>query len=345
MDENKLKLTICVPTNNRGKRALSMVESILNDRKFDHSLHLLILDNASDKETAAYHEIMALAEDVPNLTYKRHEENLRFHGNYLACFKLSRSPYIMALSDEDFPVLSTIREVLPSLDASSNIGIIRGAIGSSPGAPKLNASKEKDSVLEAGEQALTTFALTNNYFSGTIYNKALLEKLKLIDRLEENLAVHALYPHTYLEILACAVCDVKTISSLCCIEGTPEMEGQLDPPPTTYYPGAYSFGGRVDQIFLLRDAFREAIQLIGQEFDLPLFIISYLRLCEKYCYLVTKVNAATYANHGIHPEFLHQSLLPIFEAGLTTYPEMSHVYPAVQAEIRKIHEKYKGLWN
>ena len=116
------------------------------------------------------------------------------------------------------------------------------------------------------------------------------------------------------------------------------MEWQLDPPPTTYYPGAYSFGGRVDQIFLLRDAFREAIQLIGQEFDLPLFIISYLRLCEKYCYLVTQVNAATYANHGIHPEFLHQSLLPIFEAGLTTYPEMSHVYPAVQLKLKDTRE-------
>ena len=63
-----IKTDICVPTNNRGKRALSMVESILNDQEFDHSLHLLILDNASDKETAAYQEIMTLAEDVPNLT-------------------------------------------------------------------------------------------------------------------------------------------------------------------------------------------------------------------------------------------------------------------------------------
>ena len=248
----------------------------------------------------------------------------------------------MALSDEDFPVLSTIREVLPSLDASSNIGIIRGAIGSSPGAPKLNASKEKDSVLEAGEQALTISPSPTTIFLGRSTIRP-LEKLKLIDRLEENLAVHALYPHTYLEILACAVCDVKTISSLCCIEGTPEMEGQLDPPPTTYYPGAYSFGGRVDQIFLLRDAFREAIQLIGQEFDLPLFIISYLRLCEKYCYLVTKVNAATYANHGIHPEFLHQSLLPIFEAGLTTYPERATSTQQCKLKLERYTRNIKAL--
>ena len=345
MNEKSEKLTVCIPSYNRGVKALSLVEQILADEEFDDSLHLLVSDNASELETSSYQRIRDLAEDNLNLTYIRQEKNLLAHGNYLACFKEANSQYIMMLSDEDFPLLQAVHEAVPAIYGDSTIGIIRGAIGSMPNAPKLNASTEQDAVLKAGEEALLGFTLTNNYFSGTIYNRSLLEKYKLLERLESNLQTHASYPLLYLEILVCALCDVKTMSAQICIEGEPQHEGQDQPAPTTYYPGAYSFGGRVDQFFLLRDAFREAIDLIDGEFDTPLFLITYLRLCEKYCYLIVHVNAPTYANHGIHPEFLHRSLLSIFEAGLTTYPEIKDIYPSVQAEIIKIHDKYKGFWN
>ena len=345
MNEKTEKLTVCVPSYNRGGKALSLVEQILADEAFDGSLHLLVADNASVLETSDYQRIRDLAEDNLNLTYIRHEKNLLAHGNFLACFREAKSQYIMMLSDEDFPLLKAVHEAVPAICADSSIGIIRGAIGSMPDAPKLNASTERDALLTAGEEALLGFTLSNNYYSGTIYNRSLLEKYELLERLEINLQTHVSYPHLYLEILACALCDVKTMSAEICIEGEPQQEGQDQPGPATYHPGTYSFGGRVDQFFLLRDAYREAISLIDDGFDTLLFVMNYLRLCEKYCYLVTYVNAPTYANHGIHPEFLHRSLLPIFEAGLTTYPEMADIYPSVEVEINRIHDKYKGVWN
>ena len=56
----KSKFTICIPTYNRGKRALKLVENLLLNLKEDQSV--LVLNNASTVETEAYLKIKNISE-------------------------------------------------------------------------------------------------------------------------------------------------------------------------------------------------------------------------------------------------------------------------------------------
>ena len=162
--------------------------------------------------------------------------------------------------------------------------------------------------------------------------------LGLIDRLVNELGRNAVYPHLYLELLACAVSDVVSTSQICCFEGAEQtMEGNL---PDSY-AAPYSFGSRVDQFFVLRDAALEAVGLVKQPFDKQLFATIYLKLCEKYMYLTTKVNVSMYLRNNIHPDFLHQAMVYVCGAGISMYPGFADIQAFIYEEIQKLDKKYE----
>jgi len=103
-----------------------MVKKLL--REMDDDWELLVLDNASDPQYTEYLTISELAQTNSNLRYVRHEFNRMFHGNYLACFEMATAPFIMIVSDEDFANCKMIRNAIPVLKNSPNLGIYRGSI-------------------------------------------------------------------------------------------------------------------------------------------------------------------------------------------------------------------------
>jgi len=332
----QFKFSICVPSYNRGNKALTMALQILPE--MDDDWELLILDNASELENEAYQKIQELSESDSRLRYIRHDVNRMMHGNFLASFNLALSPFIMLVSDEDFANTDMIRNILPLLTQFPSVGVMRGGISPVEGVKPQNSHNRLDASYIRGQEALMGFAYANNYFSGTIYNRQLFFDLGLIEKLTNGINQNAIYPHLYLELLAAAVSDVVTTSQISCFEGSSQL---LDCNRPNSYSGPYSFGSRVDQFVILRDATWEAVGLVKQPFDIQLFATMYLKLCEKYMFLITRVNSNMYLQHRVHTGLLHEAMLYICGAAISLYPEVAPFETYLFSEIKKIHDKYR----
>lgn len=337
------RFSICVPTYNRGGKALNMVQTLLP--QLDADWELLVLDNASDHEHTEYPIICEMAQQHANLRYFRHEFNGMFHGNYVACFEMAAAPYIMVVSDEDFANPEMIRNALQQLEASPNLGIYRGSMAPMPGVRPRNSHTRADQSYEAGANALHGFSFANNYMSGTIYNRALAERYGLIARLRNGMEQQRVYPHLYMELLMAAVSDVVTTSQLACYEGQEQITTGGDPllgvghGPLHYNP-PYSFGSRVDQFIVLRDGLREAVSLMPGEYNHTLFVNLYLRLCEKYFHLISNINSPLYTKYVMNVPLLQESFLYICGAAISLYPELGGSDTQIFEAIQKIYLRY-----
>ena len=346
--ETKPQFTICIPTFNRGAKALHHVQTLLPN--MDDEWELLVLDNASTQKMEMYQQISAIAKADSRLSYLRHEQNYGFHGNFLACFEKARADHIMIVSDEDLANTEMIRQILPTLLANESLAILRGSMVPLAGEEPRNAHVREQAYFSAGEEALLNSTMKNYYISGAVYNRALLQKKGLVKRLRDGHGTHNIYPHLYLDMLTAAVCDVAATPAICCFEGaseftqnSAELHATQGPGPTDAldYVMPYAFGSRLDQLVLFRDAANEAVALRGEPFDIKLFIKLYLRICERYYLLVTSINNPLYSHHRIHPTFLKQSLFQMCLATIGMQPGIEPYFNAVHGLLEKIFENKK----
>ena len=340
-DKKPPLLTICIPTYNRGKKALSLVNTIL--KKLNTNCSIFVLDNASNNEKKYYKKIKKLAnKHTDKLKYVRHSHNRMFHGNYLACFELSESKYSMVISDEDIPELKNIKTVLKQFKENKNLGIVRGSISTVKGVNVGNAQTYETNYLIAGEDALSNYGFSNNYHSGTVYNNKLIKKYNLLKRLKKNLDKQYIYPHLYFELLISSKSDVVSLSDIIIYEGqaqaitneNDELENDINA-----YKIPYSFGARLDQFVVLRDAMAEAVQLIDG--DIALYANLYLKLVEKYFYLITKCDSFLFINNKLNVDFLRKSMHSMAYAGISEYHFLKPFHDKIFAIIDKISDEYK----
>src|SRR3989339_480713 len=102
MNESNAVFTICVPTFNRGQKALDLVRYALP--RLDAGWMLMIINNCSFNECSEYEEIARLARATPEkLHYRCNKYNEGFNGNYLNCLRTPKSDLVMVVSDEDRP--------------------------------------------------------------------------------------------------------------------------------------------------------------------------------------------------------------------------------------------------
>ena len=277
------KLTICIPSYNRGQAALRQVLHTLP--LIEPSWQILVLDNCSSVNLEGYREIESLSKLNQQLRYIRNTENLGFHGNVLASLKLANSEYVQIVSDEDYANSTVVSDAVLTLDEFAHVGLVRGSIGAIEGMIPRNSVAYSDQFLAAGRDALFDFSLTTNYISGIIYNKRLLNSLGLIQKFEIGLTQNpmiAAYAHMYLDILISASCAVITSSEIVCLEG--QEYNYTSDTKSTAEAFPYTFAGRLEQVIGFRDAFRMACGPDGLN-DLTLLINLYLRLVQKYCSL------------------------------------------------------------
>jgi len=344
MIKNKSQFTICIPTFNRGKRALEQVEFLLANIKKKWNWSILVLDNDSNKEIKYYNKIKKLSKVNKILTYIKHDKNCYFHGNYLASITMSKTKYIMIMSDEDRPNVKDLNKVLSKILNDNNIGIIRGSIKSMVPNWYANSIQHINNYYHAGKEALEHYAFSNNYLSGTIYNRNIILNYHLHKRLESNLGKHAIYPHLYLESLLCAISDIKMVSRILSFEGVNEQtidESGMILGDVSVYKAPYTFGGRIDLMILLRDAVYEALGLIDKDIDMKLFFGLYFKIVEKTFFLISKVNSPLYISSKLNIKYLQESLLYCAYASILEYKEFKQIEDNIKEILNKIYIKYK----
>jgi len=338
MSESAGIFAICVPTYNRGRKALELVNDVLPTLAAGYEL--IVIDNCSTEECEEYKQIAYLAESLPGkLKYIHNPVGVGFHGNYLNCLRYAKGRPAMLVSDEDRPGVSIISVALRLLKERPTLGIVRGGIlPLVPGNPRRNSCTLKDALYSAGREALTSYALSNNYFSGTIYNMGLFNNLGLIDRLEKNLSTHRHYPHLYFEGLACALTDVALCSDVACFEGTPQFVADG---PADYAP-PYSFGGRLDGFLILRDCLSEAVDMMSSPFDSELFGNLYLKHTAKFFHLIGRANAPLYAKNYIDVGVAVRAFAYFACAAMIRLKECEQHRDFMMGEIDKLARQFGG---
>ncbi|MBO5238281.1 MAG: glycosyltransferase family 2 protein [Lachnospiraceae bacterium] len=193
-------LSICIPSYNRGEKALRAVRRILQS-KFDVEIEIVISNNGSTMNQEGYCEIKRM-EDF-RIHYYEFEENQGYASNIRQVLSLARGKFAVLSSDEDMMIIEHLPEYLKYLKMHVNDGVIiccgRG----------FNFLEENETCFSCGEDALGC-AINLNYITGITYqmdqlkNEVAFEKF---DGLRGNIFLEY-YAHIVFAMLACQHTDV-----------------------------------------------------------------------------------------------------------------------------------------
>lgn len=338
--------TICIPTYNRGKRALELVNILLQNLQKNWSV--LVLNNASTNGVEFYNEIENLSKLNNQLEYIRHEINCQFYGNFKSCLTHPSSKYILIISDEDFVNFDEIKSILEEVEQYENLGACRPSISPHKDLKvEGNSYTFQTSYLKAGETALSGFCFSNNYISGIIYNLENIRKTNLIEILDKNILSHKAYPHLYFDLLVSSKFDVLKTSKASVLEGVSVLSETLNEEGkkavTFDHIGLYGYGERVNQFLALRDGIIDAVNLLDENNNdrFIIFLHIYLLLVEKYFYLIAMCNMPQYKKHYMDESLLKESFFYIACSAILAHPQIEQYKEIILDGIMSVYNNYK----
>ena len=210
-------LSICIPSHNRGHRALALVRSLLAMDRISSKddIEIIVSDNGSTDHTEEYTVLRDISDS--HLRYEKTVENLEFNGNYCKIIKMSQGQYCLLVSDEDSINEAPLTNLIGFLEFNRNIGMI-----------KSKTSYHYDYITsgyaKAGTEALKSFYLMGNYISGTIYNRDYVTD-DLIDGLRKLYGEdggYYYYPHLFVEGYILNLADLYYFGECLIVEGDDE---------------------------------------------------------------------------------------------------------------------------
>lgn len=111
------KLSICIPTYNRGAYIGETLESIVCQE--NDSVEIVVSDNASRDETEAV--VKSYAAKFSSLRYHRFKENQGADANYLKVVELAQGEFCWLLGSDDIIELNAIGHVLKVIDSHTEL--------------------------------------------------------------------------------------------------------------------------------------------------------------------------------------------------------------------------------
>ena len=287
----KIVLSFCIPTYNRGRRALDNVKYILQLKNKD--IEIIVCDNHSPDEDGKYRELSLL--DDPRLKYYKNDENVGFAKNWLKAMEHAQGKYVYIISDEDFVNLTAIPKLLDMLRNEKQVAVLKGSMQPRyKDRPPRNCIKfDKDYLFARGQRALLNCTFSFNYISGAIYNRNLMLENNIFERVTCNIETHNAYPHLYLEALLCTVGSYQLLSDVICLEG--EDDTVLD--YEIFSQGVYSYEGRLTQHAAFVQTINEVFEMMHSNDDVQKVNL-YLRCCNKTAYLIIRADGPYYTKIG-----------------------------------------------
>ncbi|MFM9279960.1 glycosyltransferase family 2 protein [Paenibacillus jiagnxiensis] len=209
-------LSICIPTYNRGHRALENVIQSLNTA-YDYELEIVISNNGTRNATVPFYEEI---KDLPDsrVTYFEFEENQGFYANVVNVCRVASGKFVLLLSDEDLVDPQVLEKIISFLQSEPNTALVKTST--------TTQAAFHDESATAGEEALYKFMLRSNYMSGLILNNEMLMQNKVIERIDDlyvsGNVTTLIYPHMCWELLMCQYGTVHSTSLVLVREGLPE---------------------------------------------------------------------------------------------------------------------------
>lgn len=217
-ERNNILLSICIPSYNRGNRALKIVENILSSN-YDSEIEVIVSNNGSVKQKEGYEAIKQKKDS--RVRYFEFDENQMFIGNVEQVLSMARGKFFTLCSDEDTLVFDDFPFYMEFLRTHPEIGILFSGrekngkmIGDDVSQPRKFLTRYNAGM----------FAATQTYITGAIYNKELFcgqDCLKKIKNYQE-LSLVKIYPHLFVNMLLSYNYDIYACSRVLWYEGEVE---------------------------------------------------------------------------------------------------------------------------
>ena len=207
-------LSICIPSYNRGHRAVELVKKLLAMPYGEDEIEILCSNNGSDKFVEEYKELS----QIEDKRYRYHEftENQGFAVNINQVIKMSRGDFCMLLSDEDELVEENLRGYMGFLKLHPELSLMKGCTS-------LAYSDMETLYISDVEEAIDAYYMLGNYISGTIYNRKVITNELLEEfsaRYKDNEAYYY-YIHLFLDTWALLHGNYCSSDLLLVVEGIP----------------------------------------------------------------------------------------------------------------------------
>lgn len=335
-DDSNILLSVCIPSYNRGHRALKNILSLMK-LNYDSEIEFVVSNNGSDVNIDGYNKIKTM--DDSRITYFEFKSNQGYLKNVCNVLNLAKGKFALLISDEDMVNFSALSHYMSILQNNSNLGVIRS--GSTKNYKNLNIVHKK-----AGIDAFKNFFLSNNYASGTIYNTRILNDNKFTELIEKRSHedVSCLYyAHMWLDALVTFKGDFYQDSAILCIEGigeddtVPDHLKSLDSSIYAELPPYQPYENRIEQHY----GFIELLNMLPLSLNEDI-IDAYLSLCWKTNFLVSLVKHK-YIKYNFNIDKIFDELYQccingIFKLNITIDDDMVYRMKFV---IKKYNEDYR----
>lgn len=117
------KVSICIPTYNHRRFIEDAVRSA--SRQTFPDIEIIVLDNASEDDTRALVERLALED--PRIRYVRHAVNIGLIGNLNACIAEAKGEYLKILCSDDVLEPACVGKMASALDSDPKVALVGSA--------------------------------------------------------------------------------------------------------------------------------------------------------------------------------------------------------------------------
>ena len=214
-----MTISIIIPSYNRGNLALQRANELLPFLTED--VDLWILNNASTEYVEDYNSLRDI--ESPYFHYIENEENIGANPNFMKGYSICDGDYGLFTSDEDAIIGENLIHYVRLLKVNPDVTFMK--------ARGKNYNFTDMQVADAGLNAVKLTFQSNNYLSGSIYNRKVLtsEIIKIYDEAygTNNLAYHY-YNHLFWTDFCalrgkCVFCNIPLIFET---EGNHAAEGK-----------------------------------------------------------------------------------------------------------------------
>lgn len=219
-------LSICIPSYNRGVRALHLVNELKKALDvYPNDIEIVVSNNGSVREIEEYKKISKI--DNANIRYFEFEDNQQYVGNYNQVIRLSRGDFCLIISDEDSIDIDALGYYIRFLNNNPDIGMVRAKTSNN------YAYQEKTEFFASGLEAVNAYFLTGTYISGAIYNRSVVTN-ELIDTLYNKYYLNSAnrayywYPHLFVEALIILSNSIVKLPKLLVIEGSDSEDHEMN---------------------------------------------------------------------------------------------------------------------
>lgn len=224
VSSDNVLLSVCIPSYNRGGRALEAVKCALHS-EFDVELEIIVSNNGSSIGKEDYQQIKSISDS--RVRYYEFQENKGVAANIYNCLEKSRGRYAILFSDEDTLAIEFLGNALDYLGSLCGVGACVFNAAESFAANEFSQFYHAE-MFKAGENAVLR-SFRANYITGVCFNMEYLRELPAFKNTSlvcENM-YYIIYPHCSFAALLAKKYDVANTGIALWNCGVPEKTGGL----------------------------------------------------------------------------------------------------------------------